>query len=351
MFQYTTTGNQLAIPFLVFDTDALIDKTAGNGRMRAGSDVARQFGLATSIPTSHLAGATVTDLVGQTLNQYRIVEKIREGGMATVYKAYHPSLDRYVAVKVLSPVHVDDPDFSQRFQREAQAVAQLEHRNILPLYDSGQSGAHRFIVMRYVEGSRTLTDVMATPLSLGQMANLIEQIGAALDHAHARGIIHRDVKPGNVLLDGDWVLLTDFGLAKVLNASMRLTSSGVGVGTLAYMSPEQAQALPIDHRADIYSLGVILFEMLTGKIPHDAESPFGIAFRRMSEPLPTPRSINPETPQGVERVVLKALASDPADRFETAGKMARALTRACAANAATRPLDPRSLLPRQEHKG
>jgi WD40 repeat protein len=270
----------------------------------------------------------MNDLVGQTLGQYRIVEPIGEGGMATVYKAYQPGLDRYVAVKVLPPIHAKTPGFSERFLREAKAIAGLHHPNILPIYDFGQDDGYSFIVMRYIEGARTLRDVMAEPLSLGQIAGVIEQIAAALDHAHRQGVIHRDVKPVNVLMDGDWALLTDFGLAKITEASVKLTGSGVGVGTPAYMSPEQGQGLEIDHRTDIYSLGIILFEMLTGKIPHEAETPFAIVLKRVTEPLPMPRSMNPEIPESIERVILKALATDPADRFESVGEMAKALRRA-----------------------
>jgi WD40 repeat protein len=268
-------------------------------------------------------------LIGQTLGQYRIVEPIGEGGMATVYKAYQPGLDRYVAVKVLPPIHAKTPGFSERFVREAKAIAGLHHPNILPVYDFGQDDGYSFIVMRYIEGARTLRDVMAEPLSLEQIAGLMEQIAAALDHAHRQGVIHRDVKPANVLMDEDWALLTDFGLAKMTEASVKLTGSGVGVGTPAYMSPEQGQGLEIDHRTDIYSLGIILFEMLTGKIPHEAETPFAIVLKRVTEPLPMPRSINPGIPEPVERVILKALATDPADRFESVGEMAAALRKAC----------------------
>jgi hypothetical protein len=157
---------------------------------------------------------------------------------------------------------------------------------------------------------------------------LIGQIAAALDHAHQRGIVHRDVKPGNVLMDGDWALLTDFGIAKMAEASIKLTGTGVGIGTPAYMSPEQGQGLEVDHRTDIYALGVILFEMLTGQIPHDAETPFGIVLKRLNEPLPIPRSINPTIPEPVERVILKALAPDPNYRFQSAGEMAQALSKA-----------------------
>jgi len=270
----------------------------------------------------------VNELIDQTLGQYHIVEKIGAGGMATVYKAHQPSLNRYVALKVLAPFHAEQPGFSERFQREAQAVANLHHPNVLPVYDFGQEGDYSFIAMRYVEGARTLKEVMETPRSLQQVADLIGQVGAALDHAHQRGVVHRDVKPSNVLMDGDWALLTDFGIAKITEASVKLTGTGVGIGTPAYMSPEQGQGLPVDHRTDVYSLGIILFEMLTGQIPHDAETPFGIVIKRISEPLPEPRIINPDISQPVESVILKALASDPAERFQTAGEMAHALTQA-----------------------
>ncbi|MBN1933443.1 MAG: protein kinase, partial [Anaerolineae bacterium] len=167
--------------------------------------------------------------------------------------------------------------------------------------------------------------ILLWALSLEQVVNLIGQIAAALDHAHQRGIIHRDVKPGNVMMDGDWALLTDFGLAKMAEASVKLTGTGVGIGTPAYMSPEQGKGEEIDFHTDIYSLGIILFEMLTGQIPHNAETPFAIVLKRVTEPLPLPRSINSDIPESVERVILKALASEPEDRFASAGEMAAAL--------------------------
>jgi alpha-glucoside transport system substrate-binding protein len=267
----------------------------------------------------------MTDLIGRTLGQYQIIEKIGEGGMAAVYKAYQPGLDRYVAVKVLPPLHAKQPGFSQRFQREAKAIANLHHQNILPVYDSGQEGDYSFIVMRYVEGARTLKEVMQTPLSLSQVVDLIGQIASALDYAHRQGVVHRDVKPANVLMDGDWALLTDFGLAKMTEASIALTGTGVGIGTPAYMSPEQGQGLHVDHRTDIYSLGIILFEMVTGRIPHNAETPIAIIFKRATEPLPPPRTLNPNVPESVERVILKALAREPGDRFASTGEMAAVL--------------------------
>ena len=267
----------------------------------------------------------MADLIGRTLGHCRVVEQIGSGGMATVYKAYQPGLDRYVAIKVLLPVHAELAGFSERFRREARAIANLNHPNILPVYDFGQEGAYGFIVMRYVEGAHTLKEVMQAPLSLSQVVAIITQIAASLDHAHDRGVIHRDIKPSNVLMDGDWVLLTDFGLAKMTEASLQLTGSGVGVGTPAYMSPEQGQGIAVDRRTDIYSLGIILFEMLTGQIPHNAETPFAIVLKRVTEPLPLPRAINPDIPEAVERVILKTLSREPDDRYATAGEMAVAL--------------------------
>ena len=188
----------------------------------------------------------MSSLIGLTLGQYTIIEQIGEGGMATVYKAFQPSLNRHVAVKVLPQIYAKQPGFTTLFRREAEAVAKLNHPNILPVFDSGQEEGYSFIAMRYVEGARTLKEVMESPLSLEQIAAVIEQVAAALECAHRQGVIHRDVKPGNVLMDGDWALLTDFGLAKMTAESVKLTGSGVGVGTPAYMSPEQGQGLELD---------------------------------------------------------------------------------------------------------
>ncbi len=267
-------------------------------------------------------------LIGGTLGQYRIIEQIGAGGMAAVFKAYQPGLERHVAIKVLPPLKAQQPGFSERFAREARAIAGLNHPNILPVYDFGQERGYTFIVMRYVEGACTLRDLMVRlPLGLATATDLVCQIAAALDYAHSHNVIHRDVKPDNVLMDGGWALLSDFGLARMTESVAQLTGTGASIGTAAYISPEQGQGLRVTNRTDIYALGIILFEMLTGQIPHDAEKPVAIVYRRVHEPLTPPRSLNPAIPEGVEAVILKALATDPNDRFASAGAMATALRR------------------------
>lgn len=271
----------------------------------------------------------MNDLVGHTLGQYRIIEQLGKGGMATVYRAFQPSLDRYVAIKVLMPYFAHEEGFSERFVREAKAIAHLDHPHILPIYDYGQEGEVHYIVMKCVDPG-TLKDLEAdSPISLYLSVKLVSQIADALDHAHQRGVIHRDVKPANILMDrGEWVFLTDFGLARMVEGSQQLTLSGVGVGTPAYMSPEQCQGKLIDRRADIYSLGIVLYEMLTGCVPFEAETPLAVVLKHITDPLPMPRSINPAIPEAVELVILKALAKAPEDRYQTAGEMAAALCNA-----------------------
>jgi eukaryotic-like serine/threonine-protein kinase len=267
----------------------------------------------------------MTNLIGRILGQYQIVGQIGQGGMATVFKAYQFSLDRYVALKILPPLLAGQADFGECFKWEAKAIAKLNHPNILPVFDFGQADAYSFLVMRYIKGAQTLKDVMEQPLTLSQIADLMSQVAAALDYAHRQGVIHRDVKPSNVLMDGKWALLSDFGLAKMAEVSVKLTGMGVGMGTPAYMSPEQAQGQPVDQRTDIYALGIMLYEMLTGQPPHQADTPLGVILQRLSEPLPLPRSLNPTISEAMERVVLKALAANPDDRFESAAMLAEAL--------------------------
>ena len=266
------------------------------------------------------------DLTGQTLGQYRIVEPVGRGGMASVFKAFQPSLERYVAIKVLPPYYMHEEGFAERFAREARAVARLEHPHILPVYDFGQEGEYTYIVMKYVPAGTLKDVVVAGPMDTERAAEIVEHLAEALDHAHEQGIIHRDVKPSNVLMDrGTWALLMDFGLAKMVEGSVQLTASGVGVGTPAYMAPEQGQGKTIDHRADVYSLGVVLYEMLTGRVPFDAETPMAVVIKHITEPLPMPRTVNPTIPEEIELVILKALAKDPQDRYQTCGEMAASL--------------------------
>ncbi|MBN1220556.1 MAG: protein kinase [Anaerolineae bacterium] len=268
---------------------------------------------------------TMQNLIGQTLGSYQIIEQIGEGGMATVFKAYQPALKREVALKVLPPYVATKEGFAERFTREAQAIGNLHHPNILPVHDFGQDKGYGYIVMRYIPQAKTLADVMKQPLDSGQIIHLTRQIADALDHAHQAGIVHRDIKPSNILLDGDWVLLSDFGLAKMIETPSEITGAGVGIGTPAYMSPEQAKGEKVDHHTDIYSLGIILFEMLTGQVPHRAETPLATVMKRISEPLPSPRSLNPAIPDDVEAVLFKALATNPAQRFDRAKDLVEAL--------------------------
>src|SRR3990172_6463891 len=245
------------------------------------------------------------DLTGKQLGPYQIVAPLGEGGMAAVYKAYHPAMERYVALKILPRDFASKPEFVARFRQEAKVVASLQHPRILPVFDFGEAEGYTYLVMPFIK-SGTPTDLLkGEPLPLGQIRDLISQVGGALDYAHARGLIHRDVKPSNVLLDETGnCLLSDFGLAKILEASEKLTMSGAIMGTPAYMSPEQGLGKTLDGRTDIYSLGVILYEMATGRTPYKAETPMAVMLKHISAPLPPPSTINPDLPESIEAVIL-----------------------------------------------
>jgi serine/threonine protein kinase len=268
---------------------------------------------------------------GQMLGPYRIINQIGKGGMATVYKAYQPSVDRYVAVKVLPSQLAESKEFATRFQQEARIIAKLEHPHILPVFDYGESNGIAFFVMRYLEAG-TLKDRMVAgrPLPIQEIDKLFTQLSEALSYAHSHGVVHRDLKPANALIDSQGnVFLTDFGIAKLLeSASPRLTQTDAIMGTPAYISPEQAQGQPVDQRSDIYSLGIILYEMVTGSVPFVAETPLAVIFKHITDPLPPPSLVKPDIPKPVEKVILKALAKDPRDRFATAAEFVAAWKRA-----------------------
>ncbi len=263
------------------------------------------------------------DLIGRTLGKYELKERIGRGGMAEVYKAYQKNLDRYVALKILHPFLGEDPEFKERFEREARHVAQLRHTNIVQVYDfehENKSDLY-YMVMEYIDGPTLRAKLMQLSFqgenfTIPEAVRVTRDLASALAYAHKRDMIHRDIKPGNIMLDSEGrVVLTDFGIARIVSGP-NMTASGSMVGTPAYMSPEQGLGQSGDHRSDIYSLGVVLYQLVTGTIPFDADTPIAIVLKHVNDPLPPPTSINPDVPVGLERVLHKSLAKSPDDRYQ-----------------------------------
>ncbi len=256
--------------------------------------------------------------VGENVGSYRVMEKLGRGGMATVYKAYHANLDRYVALKVLHPAFLEDPNFLARFQREARLVAKLEHPNIVPVYDFADHEEQPYLVMKYIEGETLKAQLNRGRLNVDEIWKVVEAVGAGLGYAHQQGILHRDIKPSNVIMAKDGTAyLADFGLARIAQSGESTLSSDMIMGTPQYISPEQAKGEKnLDNRTDIYSFGVMLYEMVVGQVPFSADTPFSIIHAHIYSPLPLPHLVNPNVPDEVERVLLKALSKEPEDRYE-----------------------------------
>ncbi len=272
----------------------------------------------------------MSTLIGKKLGHLEVVEQIGQGGMATVYKAYQPALDRHVAIKVLPAAYAKDPTFMERFIREARAIAKLYHPHILPVHDFGEQDGTTYIVMEYVAGGTLKKRLRpGQPMPLREAIDLILQACQALECAHQHNIVHRDVKPGNMLLRTDsFLLLSDFGIAKILESNTVLTRTGVGIGTPQYMSPEQGTGGTVDGRSDLYSLGVVLYQAVTGRVPYGSpgDAPLTISLKHVNEPLPPPRQFAPDLPPMVEQIIIKALEKDPNRRFQTASEMIEALS-------------------------
>lgn len=270
----------------------------------------------------------MSDLMGHTLGQYRIVRRIGKGGMAEVYLAEQPSMHRQVAVKVLPQHFLQDETFLERFMREVQVIARLEHPRILPVYDFGEEGGQPYIVMRYISGGTLAERIAEGPLPLEEVVRLLWQIAEGLEYAHQRGVIHRDFKPSNVLLDEHGnIYLADFGIARVAETTAQLTGSGI-VGTPAYIAPEMAESQPPTHQVDVYALGVTLFQMLTGELPYKADTPMGLLMAHVSKPIPDVRVLRPDLPPAVQYVIERAMAKNPSYRYRSAMEVADALEKA-----------------------
>src|SRR5215218_5851118 len=263
------------------------------------------------------------------LDRYEVGRLLGAGGMAEVFEGRDRLLARRVAIKVPLSQHAHDPDFAQRFRREAQAAASLSHPGVVAVYDTGSENGTHFIVMEYVDG-RTLKDVIRAeaPLYPDRAAEICADVCAALGAAHARGLVHRDVKPANIMLMPDGrVKLMDLGIARAA-AGETVTQTAAMLGTAQYLSPEQAQGQEVDYRSDLYSLGCCLYEMLTGTVPFRGATPVAIAYRHVREDPAPPRLLNPDVPPPLEAVCLKAMAKRPEDRYQTAAEFRADLERA-----------------------
>ncbi|MEM7331500.1 MAG: protein kinase [Chloroflexota bacterium] len=275
-----------------------------------------------------------TSLIGQTIGRYKIVDHLGKGGMAEVYKGLQESLDRYVAIKLMHTFLITEEDFLKRFQREAKAMASMSHPNIVRVFDFDVYGENSYyLVMEFIDGG-TLKEYLEDFNSRGERlpmqdaVRICTEIADALAYAHRRQMVHRDIKPANVMLDRESgkAILTDFGIVKMVgNQSMAYTATGALIGTPAYMSPEQALGQPGDERVDIYSLGVMIFQMVTGQLPFDAETPLAVVMKHVNDLPPLPMDFNEEVPLDLQEVILKALAKQPNDRYQTAKELADAL--------------------------
>jgi serine/threonine protein kinase len=274
----------------------------------------------------------MTDHIGKSFGRYHILEQLGEGGMATVYKAFDTRLERDVAIKIIRKGAFPADHLERilkRFEREAKALARLSHPNIVKVHDYGEQDGSPYLVMEYLP-SGTLKQKMGKPTPWQDAIRILLPIAEALDYAHSHNLIHRDVKPSNILLtEHGQPMLTDFGIAKVLDLeeTMELTGTSAAMGTPEYMAPEQTTAKTADHRADIYALGIVLYEMVSGRKPFIADTPMAVLIKHATEPLPRPKEIVPGLPDAVERILIKALAKKPEDRYQTMAELGDAFER------------------------
>jgi serine/threonine-protein kinase len=265
----------------------------------------------------------------EKIGRYEIRREIGRGGMASVYEGYDTKFDRVVAIKVLPRQFLHDPTFTSRFEREAKTIAALEHSGVVPVYDIGEQDEQPYLVMRFMNGGSLAARLANGALSIPEITTILNRIAIALDFAHSKGVIHRDLKPGNILFDEKGEPnIADFGIAKMISSHSTELTKGVIVGTPAYMSPEQAKGEPLDGRSDIYALGAILFELLTGKPPFIAETPTGVMMKHIVDPIPKLADIKTDVPMALQTIIEIAMSKLPANRFNSAQEMAQAFNTA-----------------------
>ncbi len=265
--------------------------------------------------------------IPEKIGRYIIKSELGRGGMATVYRAFDPSFDREVAIKVLPREMLHDPQFRSRFEREIKLIAALEHPSIVPVYDVGEEDGQPYFVMRYMPGGSLADLIQQGKFSIQDTARIVGKIAQGLAYAHRKGIIHRDLKPDNILFDDNGEpFISDFGVAKLAEAASSLTGSGV-IGTPAYMSPEQAQGGEIDGRSDVYGLGVMIYQMLTGQQPYNADTPMGVVVKHITDPIPEILKVMPDLPPELDTIIKTAMAKDKSARYSNVIELAKALNR------------------------
>ncbi len=261
------------------------------------------------------------------IGPYKIEQELGRGGMAIVYKAWQANLERSVALKILPEHFTFDQHFVQRFINEAKIASQLNHPNIVKIYDIGSDGSINYICMEYIEGN-TLSNIFAQkgPLPIEEAVHITRQIADALDYSHRAGVVHRDIKPSNILIDSRGkVTITDFGIAQASSYPGFTPPAGVYLGTPAYMAPEQASMKDYDHRVDLYALGILIFQMLTNRLPYDADTPFSVMHKHVTEKIPSVRQEQPEVPKWMELIIYKAMAKNPQLRYQSGSEIIRDL--------------------------